>query len=183
MAQTMTASRATYQNNYPTASSSVSTDVHHTWHAQTHSSHGQSNGINGVSHVRPKPVQSTATTTTISHRTTHTIKNGVAREVILIDSVSPPPPVQSSSKRKREHSVSTGTAGSAVTKRARKSQQDQTSLQSTRTQTTITKPPTVSWFKDESGVFRAREVIVPKVEDVSSPFVLISRKNIQSVRL
>jgi len=175
MAQTMTASRATYQNNYPTASSSVSTDVHHTWHTQTHSTHGQSNGINGVSHVRPKPVQTTNPATTISHRTTHTIKNGVPREVIIIDSVSPPPPVQSSSKRKREHSVSTGTASSAVTKRARKSQQDQTSLQSTKaTHTTLTKPPTVTWFKDELGVFRAREVIVPKVEDVSSPFVLIS---------
>jgi hypothetical protein len=34
----------------------------------------------------------------------------------------------------------------------------------------------VAWFKDERGVYRAREVIVPKVEEVIDPHLLYFQK-------
>jgi hypothetical protein len=168
MAQTMTASRTTYQNNY-SSSASVSTDMHHAWHPQTHTSHNTSNGINGVNSGRTKPIQvpnGTTTANRITHKKSDFYKNGVPDEVIVIDSESPAPQQQSSTKRKRENSISTSTTVSAVTKRARKSQNDETTISSNKS-TYTQKPHSVAWFKDDRGVYRAREVIVPKVEEVS----------------
>jgi hypothetical protein len=173
MAQTMTASRTAYQNNYPSSSASVATDMHNSWHPPTHTSHTTSNGINGVSNARTKPVQ-TPNGTTTANRTTHKksdfYKNGPPAEVIVIDSESPAPQPQSSTKRKRENSISTSTTVSAVTKRARKSQNDEAAILSNKSTTGSTrKPHSVAWFKDERAVYRAREVIVPKVEEVFYP--------------
>jgi hypothetical protein len=171
MAQTMTASRTTYQNNYPSSSASVSADMHHSWHPQTHTSHTTSNGVNGVSNGRTRPIQThhgTTTTHPVQHSKSDFYKNGRPTEIIVIDSESPAPAPQSSTKRKRENSISTATTVSAVTKRARKSQNDETSMLSSKTTYTSTqKPHSVAWFKDENGVYRAREVIVPKVEVTS----------------
>src|SRR5271154_101271 len=156
MAQTMTASRTTYQNNYPSTTASVSTDMHHAWHPQPHTT---SNGINGVNTTRQKPIP-TQNGTDSSNRTPHRksdfYKNGKPVEVIVIDSESPEPPTQSSTKRKRENSISASTTTSAVTKRARKSQNDETAIQSSKN-TFTQKPHHVAWFKDDRGVFRARE--------------------------
>jgi hypothetical protein len=173
MAQTMTASRTVYQNNYPSTSASVSADMHHSWHTQTHSSHTTSNGINGVNNNRPRPLQTTSTATSTTNRSTHSksdfYKNGRPTEVIVIDSESPQPPPQSS-KRKRDNSISTGTTVSAATKRARKSQNDETSMMSMKgPYSTTQKPHSVAWIKDERGVYRARDVMVPKVEEVPFP--------------
>src|SRR5271156_1589034 len=177
MAQTMTASRTTtYQNNYPPSSAtaaSVSSDMRGSWHPQSHTS---SNGINGVSSIRTKPAQPTNGTTTanrIPHKKSDFYKNGRPAEVIVIDSESPAPqPQQSSTKRKRENSISTSTTVSAVTKRARKSLNDEAAISSSKSSTGSTrKPHSVAWFKDERGVYRAREVIVPKVEEVIDPYL------------
>lgn len=176
MAQTMTASRTTtYQNNYPQSSASVSAaDMHGSWHPQSHNS---SNGINGVSSIRTKPAQQPANGTTTSSRITHKksdfYKNGRPAEVIVIESESPAPQQpQSSTKRKRENSISTSTTVSAVTKRARKSLNDEAAISSSKSSTGSTrKPHSVAWFKDERGVYRAREVIVPKVEEVIYPYL------------
>lgn len=180
MAQTMTASRTTtYQNNYATPSASVSGDMHHSWHPPTHSSHTTSNGINGVSNICPKPADAPNGTTTakrITHQKSDFYKNGRPQEVIVIDSESPEPPIQSSAKRKRENSISTSTAISAVTKRARKSQNDETAMQSNRAVKTK-KSYNVIWFKDDRGVYRAREVIVPKISEVSTT-IPATRKNL-----
>jgi hypothetical protein len=143
--------------------------MHHAWHPQAHTSHGTSNGINGVNNGRTKPVQvpnGTATANRITHKKSDFYKNGVPAEIIVIDSESPAPQQQSSTKRKRENSISTSTTVSAVTKRARKSQNDETAISSNKS-TYTQKPHSVAWFKDERGVYRAREVIVPKVEEVS----------------
>ena len=171
MAQTMTASRTTtYQNNYPSASASVSAvDMHGSWHPQPHNS---SNGINGVSGIRTKPTQPPAANGTtsknrITHKKSDFYKNGRPVEVIVIDSESPAPQPQSSTKRKRENSISTSTTVSAVTKRARKSLNDEAAISPSKSSPGSTRKPysyTVAWFKDERGVHRAREVIVPKVE-------------------
>jgi hypothetical protein len=169
MAQTMTASRTAYQNNYPSSSASVSADMHHSWHPQSHTSHTTSNGINGVGSARTRPIQAPNGTTTpnrITHKKSDFYRNGLPAEVIVIDSESPAPPPQSSAKRKRENSISTSTTVSAVTKRARKSQNDETAILSNKA-TYTQKPHSVAWFKDDRGVYRAREVIVPKVEEVS----------------
>src|SRR5271170_673921 len=182
MAQTMTASRTTtYQNNYPPSSASVSAaDMHGSWHPQPHNS---SNGINGVSSIRTKPAQQPANGTTTTSRTTHKksdfYKNGPPAEVIVIDSESPAPQQpQSSTKRKRENSISTSTTVSAVTKRARKSLNDEAAISSSKSSTGSTrKPHSVAWFKDERGVYRAREVIVPKVEEVIDLHLLCFEKD------
>lgn len=174
MAQTMTASRTTtYQNNYPSSSgaaSSVSSDMHGSWHPQSHTS---SNGINGVSSIRTKPAQPTNGTTTanrVTHKKSDFYKNGPPAEVIVIDSESPAPqPQQSSTKRKRENSISTSTTVSAVTKRARKSLNDEAAISAKTSAGSTRKPHSVAWFKDERGVYRAREVIVPRVEEVINP--------------
>ena len=185
MAQTLTASRTTYQNNYHASSTtSVPADMHSSWHQQAHPSN---NGINGVASstgtnststpttsVRhhPKPSSSAAPGTTTpnnppisSHKKSDFYKNGRPAEVIVIDSESPAPQPQSSTKRKRENSISASTTVSAVTKRARKSQNDETAIHSSKS-TYTHKPHTVAWFKDERGVYRAKEVLVPKVEEV-----------------
>lgn len=169
MAQTMTASRTTYQNNYASSSASVSADMHHSWHPQSHTSRTTSNGIIGVSSTRTKPIQAPNGTTTpnrITHKKSDFYRNGQPAEVIVIDSESPEPSLQSSTKRKRENSISTSTTVSAVTKRARKSHNDETAILSNKA-TYTHKPHSVAWFKDDRGVYRAREVIVPKVEEVS----------------
>ena len=174
MAQTMTASRTTtYQNNYPPSSAtaaSVSSDMHGSWHPQSHTS---SNGINGVSSIRTKPAQPTNGTTTanrITHKKSDFYKNGRPAEVIVIDSESPAPQQQqSSTKRKRENSISASTTVSAVTKRARKSLNDEAAISAKSSTGSTRKPHSVAWFKDERGVYRAREVIVPKVEEVIDP--------------
>lgn len=169
MAQTMTASRTAYQNNYPSSSASVAADMHHTWHAHPQTSHSTSNSINGVGSTR-KPV-STSNGTTSSGRAAHNrsdfYKNGRPAEVIVIDSESPAPAPQSSQKRKRDNSISSGTTVSAVTKRARKSQNDEATLLAGKGPYSATqKPHSVAWFKDARGVYRAKEVMVPKVEEV-----------------
>lgn len=166
----MTASRTAYQNNHHSSSASVSADIHHTWHPQVHSSHSTTNGINGVStgHTRPLHTPNgTISANRITHKKSDFYKNGKPTEVIVIDSESPAPPPQPSSKRKRENSVSTATTVSAVTKRARKSQNDESTIRSTLVAYSPTsKPYTVTWFRDERGIYRAREVIVPNVEEV-----------------
>jgi len=180
MAQTMTASRtAVYQNNYPSSSASVSADMHHSWHPQQHQHHAShtttTNGINGVaaSH-RTRPVPASNGTRTLSragHSKSDFYKNGRPAEVIVIDSESPAPAPQSSSKRKRENSISTSTTVSAATKRARKSQNDETLILSNTGQySAAQKSHSVAWLKDERGVYRARDVIVPKVDEVGIPF-------------
>lgn len=173
MAQTMTASRTVYQNNYPSTSASVSADMHHTWHAQTHSSHTASNGINSVSTNRSRPIQTsngTVTSNRVSRNKSDFYKNGRPTEVIVIDSESPQPAPQSSAKRKRDNSISTGTTVSAATKRARKSHNDETTLMANNCPyTTTQKPHSVVWIKEDRGVYRARDVMVPKVEEVSFP--------------
>jgi hypothetical protein len=179
MAQTMTASRATYQNNYPSSSASVSADMHHSWHPQTYTSHPTSNNVNGVSNGRTKPVQTPNGTTPanrIAHKKSDFYKNGRPTEVIVIDSESPAPAPQSFTKRKRENSISSSTTASQVTKRARKSQNDETTIHEKASYCTTTKPHSVTWFRDERGVYRAREVIVPKVEEVSTPIQLSKRQ-------
>ena len=143
--------------------------MHHSWHPQSHTSHTTSSGINGVSSTRTKPIQAPNGITTanrITHKKSDFYKNGRPAEVIVIDSESPAPPPQSSTKRKRENSISTSTTVSAVTKRARKSQNDETAILSNKA-TYTQKPYSVAWFRDDRGVYRAREVIVPKVEEVS----------------
>ena len=166
----MTASRTAYQNNYPSSSASVSADIHHSWHPQTHSSHTAVNGINGLNSVRSRPVQTPNGTTTanrIAHKKSDFYKNGRPAEVIVIDSESPAPPSQSLAKRKRENSVSTSTTVSAATKRARKSLNDENAMLSkSSAASVIHKAHTVSWSEDKRGVYRAREVAVPKVEEV-----------------
>lgn len=173
MAQTMTASRTVYQNNYPSTSASVSADMHHTWHTQTHSSHTASNGINSVSANRSRPIQTsngTVTSSRLSRNKSDFYKNGRPTEVIVIDSESPQPAPQSSGKRKRDNSISTATTVSAATKRARKSHNDETSLMAnTGPYTTTQKPHSVVWIKEDRGVYRARDVMVPKVEEVFHP--------------
>jgi hypothetical protein len=200
MAQTMTASRTTYQNNYthPPSTASVPADMHPSWHQQPHPT---TNGINGVSSpaittstststaaVRPKPQPrppgSTANDRITAHKKSDFYKNGRPAEVIVIDSESPAPQPQSSSKRKRENSISASTTVSAVTKRARKSQNDETAILSSKS-TYTHKPHTVAWFRDERGVYRAKEVIVPKVEEVNFffPFVPLSNRSRKLVRV
>ena len=175
MAQTMTASRtAVYQNNYPSSSASVSADMHHSWHPQHHSSHTTTNGINSVASHRTRPVPASNGTRTLSragHSKSDFYKNGRPAEVIVIDSESPAPAPQSSTKRKRDNSISTSTTVSAATKRARKSQNDETLILSNTGQySAAQKSHSVAWFKDERGVYRARDVIVPKVDEVAIPF-------------
>ena len=186
MAQTMTASRTAYQSNYHAPSTtSVPADMHGSWHQQAHPS---TNGINGVAsstganstststtavrqHPKPSSSSSAPGTTTAnnnlisSHKKSDFYKNGRPAEVIVIDSESPAPQPQSSTKRKRENSISASTTVSAVTKRARKSQNDETAIHSSKS-TYTHKPHTVAWFKDERGVYRAKEVLVPKIEEV-----------------
>lgn len=180
MAQAMTASRTTYQNNYPSSSASVSADMHHSWHPQTHTSHPTANGINGVNSARTRPIQTpngTATANRITHKKSDFYKNGRPTEVIVIDSESPAPQPQLFTKRKRENSISTSTTVSQVTKRARKSQNDETAIHHEKSgYSTTTKPHSVTWFRDERGVYRAREVIVPKVEEVSYSYLTIKRQ-------
>jgi len=150
--------------------------MHHSWHPQNHTSHTTSNGINGVSSARTKPIQApngTNTANRINHKKSDFYKNGRPAEVIVIDSESPEPPPQSSTKRKRENSISTSTTVSAVTKRARKSQNDETAILSNKA-TYTQKPHSVAWFKDDRGVYRAREVIVPKAEEVSITYLAIN---------
>lgn len=171
----MTASRtAVYQNNYPSSSASVSADMHHSWHPQHHTAHTTTNGINGVNSNRARPVQASNGTRTVSragHSKSDFYKNGLPTEVIVIDSESPAPVQQSSTKRKRENSISSSTTVSAATKRARKSQNDETLILSNKSQySAAQKPHSVAWFKDERGVYRARDVIVPKVDEVSISF-------------
>ncbi len=175
MAQTMTASRtAVYQNSYPSSSTSVNADMHHTWHPQHHTSHTTANGINGVTSNRSQAMQTSNGTRTVSragHSKSDFYKNGRPTEVIVIDSESPEPAAQSSTKRKRENSISTSTTVSAATKRARKSQNDETFLLSSKGQySAAQKPHSVLWFKDDRGVYRARDVIVPKVDEVRISF-------------
>ena len=145
--------------------------MHHSWHPQTHTSHTTANGINGVSSNRIKPLRTPNGTTAanrITHKKSDFYKNGRPAEVIVIDSESPVPPPQSSTKRKRENSISTATTVSAVTKRARKSQNDESAIRSSKGSYSPTqKTHNVTWFRDDRGVYRAREVIVPKVEEVS----------------
>jgi hypothetical protein len=175
MAQTMTASRtAVYQNNYPSSSASVNADMHHSWHPQHHTSHTTTNGINGVTNNRSQPLQPSNGTRTVSragHSKSDFYKNGRPKEVIIIDSESPEPAAQSSTKRKRDNSISTSTTVSAATKRARKSHNDETFLSSNKGQYSAAhKPHSVLWFKDDRGVYRARDVIVPKVDQVTTSF-------------
>jgi hypothetical protein len=174
----MTTSRTTYQNNYPSSSASVSTDMHSSWHAATYTSHITTNGINGVTanrSTRPPP----PTPTTNGHsqqRTSHHnkadfYKNGRPAEVIVIDSQSPDPQsIQSTSKRKRQDSISASTTVSAVTKRARKSLNDEISSSANNAASrhaSKQKSHSVAWVKDERGVYRAQNVIVPKIEEVT----------------
>jgi len=203
----MTTSRTSYQNNYPSSSASVvSTDMHASWHAAPYSSHISSNGINGLNANRSRPLppppppspttptSSAGTTVTNGHvpplRTSHHdkadfYKNGRPTEVIVIDSQSPdPPPQQSTTKRKRQDSISASTTVSAVTKRARKSLNDEIALSATSGSHNASarhaskqRAHTVTWIKDEHGVYRAQNVIVPKIEEVwthSSPFLSLS---------
>jgi hypothetical protein len=167
----MTASRTAYQNNYPSTSASVSAEMHHTWHPHPPTSHSTSNGTNRMSSARTKPTSTTNASTTsgkVGHNKSDFYKNGKPAEVIVIDdSESPAPAPQSSTKRKRENSISSGTTVSAVTKRARKSQNDEAALLTGKGPFTSTqKPHSVAWFKNLRGIYRAKEVMVPKVEEV-----------------
>ena len=168
----MTTSRTTYQNNYPSSSASVSTDMHNSWHAAPYNSHITSNGMNGVTANRPRPLP--PTNGSISQRTTHNkadfYKNGRPAEVIVIDSQSPEPPPQSTSKRKRQDSISASTTVSTVTKRARKSFNDEIALSfNTSRHPSKQKTHSVVWVKDERQVYRAQNVNVPKIEEVFKP--------------
>jgi hypothetical protein len=197
MAQTMTASRTAYQNNYahhhnPPSASTAQADKHSAWHRQAHPTTG---GITGSAST--ESAASTATTTASqpahppdapahtapqtsrrshAHKKSDFYKNGKPAEIIVIDSTSPEPrAAQSATKRKRENSVSASTSVSAVTKRARKSQNDETVNQASSSTYTHT-PHTVAWFQDERGVYRAKEVIVPKFEEVIQ-FLPFERKS------
>lgn len=192
MAQTMTASRTAYQNNFshhhnPPSAPTAQADMHSSWHRPAHP---PTTGIAGSAST--ESAASTATTTASQpahphhHAPAHTVapartrshthkksdfyKNGKPVEIIVIDSTSPEPrPAQNATKRKRENSVSASTSVSAVTKRARKSHNDETVNQASSSTYTHT-PHTVAWFQDEKGVYRAKEVIVPKFEEVIQSF-------------
>jgi len=174
----MTTSRTAYQNNYPSSATSVSTDMHTSWHATQYTSHMTSNGINGVSSNRSRPIPST--NGSVSGRTAHNksdfYKNGRPAEVIVIDSQSPEPQPQSTTKRKRQDSISASTTVSAATKRARKSLNDEIALSSGGSRyVSRQKLHSVAWVKDERGVYRAQNVIVPKIEEVwLFPFLSVS---------
>jgi hypothetical protein len=174
MAQTLTASRTAYRNAYPSSSASVSTEMH-TWHSQNHAH--TANAPNGVSSSRTKPALSLPSTNGVHravHRKTDFYKNGRPAEVIVIDSESPEPLAQTSMKRKRQNSVSTSTTVSAGTKRVRKTLVDDAPSQ--HTTEPMHKPYSVVYYQDERGVHRAKDVIVPKIEDVRSPLLRYLRR-------
>jgi hypothetical protein len=165
MAQTLTASRtAAYQNTYPSSPATVSTDMHHhTWHNTTHASHAPANGTNGLQSSRTKQTVSVNGANGAqrpSHSKADFYKNGRPAEVIVIDSASPEPPSGYSNKRKRDASPSASTTVSVGPKRARKSDV------SSPTTEPMHKPHSVIYIQDERGVYRAKDVIVPKIEDV-----------------
>ena len=103
MAQTMTASRTTYQNNYPSSSPlSLRTCITHGIPKLIHHIPRQMVSTVSVA-TRTKPIQAPNGTTTanrITHKKSDFYKNGTPAEVIVIDSESPAPTTQSSTKRK-----------------------------------------------------------------------------------
>jgi hypothetical protein len=146
--------------------------MQHTWHPHPPTLHSATNGVKRVASARMRPAATNGATTSgrVAHNKSDFYKNGRPAEVIVIDdSESPVPAEQSSTKRKRENSISSGTTVSAVTKRARKSQNDEVSLLAGKGPYSSTQQPhSVAWFKDARGVYRAKEVMVPKVEEVLS---------------
>jgi hypothetical protein len=141
-------------------------DMDHSWRAHVGSSHATSNGVNVGCHARP-PLTN-GTTTVVPHKSDFS-KNGRPTEAIMIDPESRAPKPQSSAKRKREESISDAAVASAVIKQPRTSQNDDTALLHTKTIYSLSKPYSVTWFRDELGVWRARGVEVPEVKDVSIP--------------
>lgn len=172
MAKAMTVSRKAYQNIHPPPIP-FHYDINNPW-LPAGSLHVTSNGVNVGAQAASNSLHTTNRTTAalVVAPTMPFYQTGQPTEY-------PAPKTSLSTKRKRKHSIDAAADVRAGIKKTRKPWSIENAQSYTDiAQSSSSKSHSVTGFIDELGIWRAREVMVSKVEDVSIPCPQVWKEDI-----